>query len=74
MGSLCRVDSQLTLNQPASDLASATPASVAPGFGLGRVFVSQRGVPLLHLLLGFVFPGVRNAPEFCRFVDLSGLQ
>jgi hypothetical protein len=56
MGSLCRVDSQVTLNQPASDLASATHASVAPGFGLGRVLLSQRGVPLLHLLLGFVFP------------------
>ena len=55
MGSLCPVNSQVTLNQPASDLARATPASVALGFGLGRVFVSQRGVPLLHLLLRFVF-------------------
>jgi hypothetical protein len=67
MGSLCRIDSQVTLNRPAGDLASATHASVALGFGLGRVLVSQRGVPLLHLLLGFVFLEsvlVRNAPEF----------
>jgi hypothetical protein len=71
MGSLCRVDSQVTLNPPASELASATHAAVALGFSLGRVFVTQRGVPLLHLPLGFLFLESVNLPHLVLILPFS---